>query len=75
MRRLNSIIVLAVVLTGCATASSEPRPAVCDWLRTYTADFQARAAGELDALPTASALRVLVDDYGELRARIRSQCR
>lgn len=74
MKRLGIIGAMAALLTGCGTVSSEPRPAMCDWLVAYSPSIQQRAATELDALPPASALRVLVDDYGELRARIRAAC-
>lgn len=74
MRRLTATTLAAALLTGCAMGASDVRPAMCDWLRVYSRDFQARAAGELGALPTSAALRVLVDDYGELRARIRAAC-
>jgi hypothetical protein len=36
--------------------------------------MQARAADELGALPVGSALARLLEDYGELRARIRAAC-
>lgn len=73
MKRLVTIA-LMTLLTACAGAGSEVRPAVCDWLRAYSRDFQARAAGELEALKTPSALRTMIEDYGELRARIRAVC-
>ncbi|WP_297856806.1 hypothetical protein [Elioraea sp.] len=47
---------------------------MCGWLAEYAPAMQARAAEELDALPSGSALRVLAEDYGELRARIRAAC-
>jgi hypothetical protein len=47
---------------------------MCGWVVEYSPAIQARAADELDALAPGSALRVLVDDYGELRARIRAAC-
>jgi hypothetical protein len=74
MMRLASIVATAALLTGCATGASDVRPAMCGWLVTYAPALQARAANELDALPDGAALRVLVDDYGELRARIRAAC-
>ena len=74
MMRLASIVATVALLTGCATGASDVRPAMCGWLVAYTPAMQARAADELNALPAGSALRVLVDDYGELRARIRAAC-
>jgi hypothetical protein len=40
----------------------------------YPLEFQRRAAAELVALPPGSALARMIDDYGELRARIRGAC-
>ena len=73
MRRLATIAATAL-LTGCATGGSDVRPAMCGWLVRYPPALQQRAADELDALPPDSTLRVLVEDYGELRARIRAAC-
>ena len=47
---------------------------MCGWIVEYVPAVQARAAGEMDALPPGSALRALIEDYGELRARIRGAC-
>lgn len=47
---------------------------MCGWVAEYAPAMQVRAAEELDAMPPESALRVLVEDYGELRARIRAAC-
>lgn len=47
---------------------------MCGWIAEYPPGMQARAAEEIDALPDGSALRVLIEDYGELRARIRAAC-
>lgn len=74
MRRLATIAVTAVLLTGCATGGSDIRPAMCGWVVEYTPAAQARAADELDLLPPDGALRVLIEDYGELRTRIRAAC-
>ena len=74
MMRHAIIVALVALLTGCATGGSDVRPAMCGWMVTYAPAMQARAAEELDALPVGSVLRVLVDDYGELRARIRAAC-
>jgi len=74
MMRRASIVAMVALLTGCATGGSDIRPAMCGWLVSYAPAFQKRAAEELDALPASAALRVLVEDYGELRARIRAAC-
>jgi hypothetical protein len=47
---------------------------MCGWLVEYPRAMQMRAADELDALPIGASLRVLIEDYGELRARIRAAC-
>ena len=72
--RLASIVATVVLLTGCATGGSDVRPAMCGWLVAYAPGFQKRAAEELEALPDNAVLRILIDDYGELRARIRAAC-
>ncbi len=59
------------LLAGCATAVSEP---YCPTLAPYPPPLQARAADELDRLPPDAALRRLIEDYGELRARLRAAC-
>jgi hypothetical protein len=40
----------------------------------YPPAVQHRAADEFAALPPDSVLARLIDDYGELRARIRGAC-
>jgi Asp-tRNA(Asn)/Glu-tRNA(Gln) amidotransferase A subunit family amidase len=35
---------------------------------------QARAAAEISALPVGAALLRLIEDYGEMRARLRAAC-
>jgi hypothetical protein len=72
--RLASIVSLAALLSGCATGGSDVRPAMCGWLVNYAPAMQTRAAEELNALPADSTLRVLIEDYGELRVRIRGAC-
>ena len=74
MTRRARIVALAALLSGCATGGSDVRPAMCGWLVPYTPAFQTRAAAELAALEPASAIARLVEDYGELRARIRAAC-
>lgn len=74
MKRLATIAAAAALLGGCGMGSSDVRPAMCGWLAEYPPAFQARAADELDRLGEGTALGVLIDDYGELRARIRAAC-
>jgi hypothetical protein len=47
---------------------------MCGWVVAYPPALQAQAAAELAALEPASAIARLVEDYGELRARIRAAC-
>lgn len=70
MTRL-SIIALTALLAGCATTISDP---VCPPLAVYPPAVQDRAADELAALPAGAALARLIEDYGELRARLRAAC-
>ena len=70
MRHLPSIALMAL-LTACAPAGSEP---ACFALVPYDAQSQRQAAAELAALPDGSVLARMIDDYGDLRARIRGAC-
>ena len=70
MRHLPSIA-LMVLLGACAQAGSEP---VCFALVPYHGQTQRQAAEELAALPDGSVLARMIDDYGDLRARIRGAC-
>jgi hypothetical protein len=65
-------IALTVLLAGCATAGSDGL--LCQALVPYPPEVQRRAADELAVLPPDSALARMIDDYGELRARIRGAC-
>lgn len=73
---------MTVLLSGCAGASSSgtiERPVLVE----YPPAFQVRAAQELEALgqgcplhaagEACSALARMIEDYGELRARVRAQ--
>lgn len=56
------------LLTGCATAGSEPHVApVCPPVVEYSREFQARAADELDLLPERSVIAEMLSDYAVLR--------
>ena len=70
MRHLPSIALMAL-LSACAPAGSEP---ACLALVPYDAQSQRQAAAELTALPNGSVLARMIDDYGDLRARIRGAC-
>lgn len=75
------VIVAMALLSGCAGESSSgsiARPVLVD----YPPAFQARAAEELEALGPGcplhavgegcSTIATMVEDYGELRARVRT---
>ena len=70
MRHLPNIALMAL-LTACAPAGSEP---VCLALVPYDRQTQQRAAEERAALPNGAVLARMIDDYGDLRARIRAAC-
>jgi hypothetical protein len=59
------------LLTACAPAGSEP---VCFAVVPYVAQSQRQAAAEMAALPNGAVLARMIDDYGDLRARIRGAC-
>lgn len=68
-------IVLATVmilLTGCATGSSEQRSAsVCPPVVAYTREERRRVAEEVDALPEGSVIVGWLADYMVLRGQLR----
>ena len=70
MRHLPSIALMAL-LGACAPVGSEP---ACFALVPYSHAAQVQAAEELAALPDGSVLARMIDDYGDLRARIRGAC-
>jgi hypothetical protein len=60
-----------VLLSACAPAGSEH---ACLALVPYSHAAQRQVAEELAALPDGSVLARMIDDYGDLRARIRGAC-
>lgn len=68
MRVLMLLLTGAVCLSGCAQVVSE----ACPVIRTYSAELQAQAADELDALSAESALPVFIGDYAVMRAELRA---
>jgi len=69
--RLVPIIALMGLLSACVPGDSERS---CFALVPYSGETQSQAAVELAALPRDAALVRMIDDYGELRARIRGAC-
>ena len=59
------------LLGACAPAGSDP---ACFALVPYYHAAQVQAAEELAALPAGTVLARMIDDYGDLRARIRGAC-
>ena len=72
---------LSLVLLASACAEGRSRSAIAPALVVYAPEVQARAAKELERLgppcprvrvqPGCSAVRLMMDDYGDLRARVR----
>lgn len=60
MTRIALLIACAMVLSNCQTTGCPP-------LTAYSKTFQAKAADEIDKLPTGSPTKQLVSDYGKLR--------
>ena len=70
MRHLPNIALMAL-LTACAPAGFEP---ACFALVPYSHAAQVQAAEELAALRVGTVVARMIDDYGDLRARIRGAC-
>lgn len=60
-------------LSGCATAPSKLAGPACPSLPVYTAEVQAAAADEIDAMPPGSVVaNVFMPDYGRMRDGVRA---
>jgi len=69
-RRLAVLVIGAILLTGCATVSSDGTgPGACPQVVGYSSDFQARVAEELALLPGGSAIVEMLTDYAVLRGQ------
>lgn len=64
--------IVMIFLTGCARVASDH--AACPPVVAYPAAFQHRAAAEVEALPTGSALETMLADYHVMRRQARA-CR
>ena len=64
-----SIVAMAGLVSACATGSSS-----CIAVVPYDRATQLAALAELDGLPPNSILARFVEDYGDLRARLRAIC-
>ncbi|WP_162140939.1 hypothetical protein [Fodinicurvata sediminis] len=79
--RLLAIAAMAGLTAACGTKATSTGIAKPE-LKTYPGDMQQKAADELEALPPpcpvsgpyagCSVLRVFIEDFGELRSRIRA---
>lgn len=65
------LLLCLLVLAGCGHNTA----LVCPSIVPYSPSIQQGAAAELKALPSNSIVARMIDDYGELRARIRAACR
>jgi hypothetical protein len=73
--RLVVLVLAKSLLSGCATARSEPGGlAACPPVVEYSRDLQARAADELLLLPDHSALVEMMTDFAVMREQARA-CR
>jgi hypothetical protein len=72
-RRRVALAIVASLLGGCGTAGSDRLGSVaCPPVVGYSAELQARAAAEVDALPAGSALAGLLSDYAVMRDQARA---
>ncbi|SIR07931.1 hypothetical protein SAMN05421641_1242 [Paracoccus thiocyanatus] len=67
-----ALATVMISLTGCARVASDH--VACPPVVEYPAAFQRRAAAEVEALPTGSALETMLADYHVLR-RQAAACR
>ena len=78
-----SIPALMILLTACAGGNSDPPAVVVPSIPHYSAEFQTKLAGEMEAdsrvpcppdilVPECSAWKRGIIDYGHLRAQIRA---
>jgi hypothetical protein len=66
------VLIMTMYCAGCATEISETT--ICPELVVYSVAFQVQAADEIKSLPAESATTSLVQDYLQLRDRIRAAC-
>ena len=72
-RRLVPLAIVTSLPSGCVTAGSERSvAAVCPPVVEYGTELQAAAAAEVEALPTGSAVDVLLSDYAVMRDQARA---
>jgi len=69
--RLAALVLVTSLLSACATVSSERFTGVCPPVVEYDAEFQTRAAEEVQALPEESAVVDMLSDYAVMREQVR----
>lgn len=69
--QLLGLAIALLWLTGCSTGGSS---LACPPVAAYDRQFLARAAGELQQLPPASAIEQMLADYAVMRDQARA-CR
>lgn len=62
-------MIAPIFLTGCVTG---PSSVACVPVATYSQDFLDRAAGELEHLPSSSAVEEMLADFSVMRAQARA---
>jgi hypothetical protein len=73
-RRRRVVLAIATsLLGGCGTAGSDrPDSVACPPVVGYSAELQAQAAADVDALPAGSAVTGLLSDYAVMRDQARA---
>ena len=72
-RQLAVLVIAAISLIACATATFDPRMAtVCPPCVEHSREVQAHAADELDLLPERSAIAEMLADYSVMREQARA---
>lgn len=66
--RMRTIFLCALFVTGC---TAPPPITACPPVVEYSREQQARAADELEALPSDAALREMMADYKRTRDQLR----
>ena len=69
--RLAALVIVTSLLSACATVNSESAIGVCPPVVEYDAEFQTRAAEDVQALPEGSAIVEMLSDYAVMREQAR----
>ena len=73
--RLAALAIAVSLLTGCGKGGSEGGlAAACPPVVQYSAEFQARAAADVEMLPADSSITDMLSDYAVMRDQARA-CR